>query len=294
MQSSRTVGFVVAESKHNAAGLATDIQAFLSEHQYQILDEDTLNRGQFGPLDAIVVLGGDGLMMRCANRYPNIPILGINFGKVGFLASVEQRDWRTATQSFVAGEFEVQDGATLAASLIRDDEVTDEGWAINDVVIRSGSRMVDVQVYVDGHFVNTYPGDGMIVSTARGSTAYCMAAGGPILTGGVRGFTIVPISCHSPMRTPLVVAEGTEIELLLTNQHHAQLIIDGRPTTQLRQNDVVHVRKGENLFRLIVFETQGFFEAMRTKFNYQIRPDSTPTRRPRLHKVGSATQEPFR
>ena len=284
MQSTRMVGFVVAESKHNAAGLAGDVQAFLREHRYEILDEDTLNLGQFGLLDAIIVLGGDGLMMRCANRYPNIPILGINFGKVGFLASVEQRDWRVAMEAFIAGEFQVQDGATLAASLLRDGKVSDEGWAINDVVIRSGNRMVEVEVYVDGHYVNTYPGDGMIISTAHGSTAYCMAAGGPILTGGVRGFTIVPISCHSPMRTPIVVAEQTEIELLLTNQHGAQLIIDGRPTTPLQQNDVVHVQLGRNMFRLIVFETQSFFEAMRTKFNYQIRPDATPTRRPRLQK----------
>ncbi len=78
-----------------------------------------------------------------------------------------------------------------------------QGWAINDVVVRAGMRMVDIEIYIDGHYVNTYPGDGMIVSTPHGSTAYCMAAGGPILTAGVRGFAIVPISCHRPIRTPL-------------------------------------------------------------------------------------------
>ena len=128
MQAAQAVGFVVAESKHNAAGLAADIQAFLRDHHYDIVDEETLNLGRFGALDAIIVLGGDGLLMRCANRYPNIPILGINFGKVGFLASVEQRDWRAAMESFVAGNFDVQEGATLAASLLRDDGVSDEGW----------------------------------------------------------------------------------------------------------------------------------------------------------------------
>ncbi len=278
------VGFVVAESKQSAAGLADDIQAYLREHQYEIVDEQTLNLGHFGLLEAIIVLGGDGLMMRCANRYPNIPILGINFGKVGFLASVEQRDWRAALDAFVSGQFKVEEGSTLAASLLRDGQVSDEGWAINDVVIRSGYRMVDIEVYVDGHFVNTYPGDGMIVSTAHGSTAYCMAAGGPILTGGVRGFAIVPISCHSPIRTPIIVAEDTEIELLLTNPHDAQLILDGRASTELRQDDVVHVRLGRNRFRLIIFQSQNFVEAVRTKFNYPIRPNATPTRRPRLQR----------
>ncbi|HEV2527594.1 MAG TPA: NAD(+)/NADH kinase [Thermomicrobiales bacterium] len=282
MPTQHAVGFVVAESKQSAAGLADDIQTFLREHDYAIVDEATLNRGHFGLLEAIIVLGGDGLMMRCANRYPNIPILGINFGKVGFLASVEQRDWREALGAFVSGQFQVEEGSTLAASLLRNGDLSDEGWAINDVVIRSGLRMVDVEVYVDGHFVNTYPGDGMIVSTAHGSTAYCMAAGGPILTGGVRGFAIVPISCHSPIRTPIIVAEDTEIELLLTNQHDAQLILDGRPSRVLQQDDVIHVRLGRNRFRLIIFKSQNFFEAVRTKFNYQIRPNATPTRPPRL------------
>ena len=285
MPTHHAVGFVVAESKQSAAGLADDARSFLREHDYEIVDEETLNRGHFGLLEAIIVLGGDGLMMRCANRYPNIPILGINFGKVGFLASVEQRDWRAALEAFVSGQFQVEEGSTLAASLLRDHEVTDEGWAINDIVIRSGNRMVEVEVYVDGHFVNTYPGDGMIVSTAHGSTAYCMAAGGPILTGGVRGFAIVPISCHSPIRTPIIVAEDTAIELLLTNQHHAQLIIDGRASKELRQDDIVHVRLGRNRFRLIIFKSQNFFEAVRTKFNYQIRPNATPTRPPRLQRT---------
>lgn len=282
MQADKAVGFVIAESKQHAAGLAHDVQSFLRGHGYRIVDEAELDAGAYPAMAAIVVLGGDGLMMRCANRYPNVPLLGINFGKVGFLASVEQRDWRPAMEQFIGGDFQVQDGATLAASLARDEAVTDEGWAINDVVIRSGHRMVDIELYVDGKFVNTYPGDGMIVSTAHGSTAYCMAAGGPILTAGVRGFTLVPISCHSPIRTPIVVAEETVIEMLLTNQHGAQLILDGRPSTQLRQSDVVRVQQGTNKFRLIVFETQSFFEAMRTKFNFQIRPDATPTRRPRL------------
>ena len=92
------------------------------------------------------------------------------------------------------------------------------------------------------------------------------------------------------MRTPIVVAEQTEIELLITSQHSAQLIVDGRPTTELQQSDVVHIQMGRNKFRLIMFESQSFFEAMRTKFNYQIRPDATPTRRPRLHKPTAATR----
>ena len=101
--------------------------------------------------------------------------------------------------------------------------IEDHGWAINDVVIRSGVRMIDIELYVDGYYVNTFPGDGIIVATSRGSTAYCMAAGGPILTAGVKGFAIVPISCHSPIRTPMVVAESAKIDLLFKSRYDASL-----------------------------------------------------------------------
>ncbi|MEZ4623892.1 MAG: NAD(+)/NADH kinase [Thermomicrobiales bacterium] len=144
-----------------------------------MVPETALSSNAAHEVDAIVVLGGDGLMMRAANSYPDTPLLGINFGKVGFLALVERADWETALRVLLDHEHKVEIGSTLAARVVRGDKEIDPGWAINDVVIRSGSRMIDVEAYIDGHYVNTYPGDGMIVSTPRGSTAYCMAAGGP-------------------------------------------------------------------------------------------------------------------
>jgi NAD+ kinase len=195
------------------------------------------------------------------------------------LALVERKDWETALTAVVSRDYEVEESSTLAAAIERDGQDLDQGWAINDVVIRSASRMIDVEVYIDGHFVNTYPGDGMIVSTPRGSTAYCMAAGGPILTAGVRGFAIVPISCHSPIRTPFVVSESVLTELLLTDRHSSTLILDGRPLTELRLGDVVKVKRGVHTFRQISLGSTDFYEAFRTKFNFQIRPGAVPSRR---------------
>jgi NAD+ kinase len=191
---------------------------------------------------------------------------------------VEQRDWLPAIDALLDGRYEVQDGSTLAASLLRGAQDVDQGWAINDVVIRGGVRMIDVEVYIDGLYVNTYPGDGMIVATPRGSTAYCMAAGGPILTAGVRGYAIVPISCHSPIRTPFIVEEGAAIELLMATRHEASLILDGRPTVELAEGDVIRVVRGEHHFRLVTLESMNFYEAFRTKFNFKIRPDAIPSR----------------
>jgi NAD+ kinase len=274
----KSIGIIAAFSKPEASELAVRIREHLESLGCDVTPEQELAQADPANLQAIVVLGGDGLMMRAASMYPDVPLFGINFGKVGFLAMVEQRDWLIAINALLSGLYTVQDAATLAASILRGADTLDQGWAINDVVIRGGVRMIDIEVYIDGHFVNTYPRDGMIVSTPRGSTAYCMAAGGPILTAGVQGFAIVPISCHSPIRTPFIVAESALIELVVATKHDSSLILDGRQTAELSEQDVVRVQRGEHQFRLVTLDSMDFYEAFRTKFNYKIRPDAVPSR----------------
>lgn len=274
-----SIGLVAARSKGEAEELAREIATWLTDRGCRVVPEEELALDAGQSVDAIVVLGGDGLMMRAANHYPDIPLLGINFGKVGFLALVERRGWQEALEALVERHFTVLEGSTLAAAVVRGNRQLDQGWAINDVVIRGGLRMVEVEVYIDSHFVNTYPGDGMIVATPHGSTAYCMAAGGPILTAGVRGVAIVPISCHSPIRTPFVVSEEALIELSFASDHQASLILDGRPTLELIEGDLVQIRRGIHTFKLVALSSTNFYEAFRTKFNFQIRPNAVPTRR---------------
>lgn len=276
----RRIGLVAARSKQEARNLGAELTRWVEQQGLEVVQEDDLAAGGVAGVDAVVVLGGDGLMMRAANVYPDIPLLGINFGNVGFLALVEQRDWQRALGALFDGSYTVEDGATLEASVARGGRTFEEGWSINDVVVRGGARMIDLELYIDGRYVNTYPGDGMIVATPHGSTAYCMAAGGPILTAGVHGFAIVPISCHSPIRTPLVVSEDDVIELLLANDRDAQLVMDGRETTPLGRGDVVRICRGNHLFRLVTFGTTNFYEAFRSKFNFQIRPNAVPSMPP--------------
>ena len=273
----RTIGLIAAYSKPEASHLLEEVRPYLEAAGCHVVEEDDLPTFDLATLDAIVVLGGDGLMMRAANSFPDVPLLGINFGKVGFLAMVEQRDWRPSLDAMLSGDYRVDNGSTLGAVVERDGASTDLGWAINDVVVRGGVRMVEIEVYIDGQYVNTYPGDGMIVATPRGSTAYGMAAGGPILTAGVRGFAIVPISCHSPIRTPFVVAESSTMQLLVASKHDASLILDGRPTGELRERDVVKVTRGSHEFRMVTLASMNFYEAFRSKFNFRIRPDAVPT-----------------
>jgi len=272
------VGLIAARSKGEAQELSANVARALDTAGAEVIEEDRLGSEEHGAVDAIVVLGGDGLMIRAANSYPGIPLLGINFGNVGFLALIERRDWQRAIDALLAGDYAVQQGSTLQASLVREGLSVPQGWAINDVVVRSGMRMVDIEIYIDGHYVNTYPGDGMIVATPHGSTAYCMAAGGPILTAGVKGFAIVPISCHSPIRTPFVVSEEAVIEMVVANDHDSALILDGREQARLERWDIVRVSRGEHAFKLVTLKSTNFYEAFRTKFNFRIRPDAIPSR----------------
>lgn len=284
-----TIGIIAAHGKPEAAELAESVASWLSERGSVALDESALQRDA-SAASVLVTIGGDGLIMRMAHAYPDVPILGINVGRVGFLAMIEREEWQSALQRLVEGDYRVQESPTLAASVWRGDQLVAEGWAINDVVIRSGFQMIEVELYIDGQFVNTYPGDGMIVATPQGSTAYCMAAGGPVLSAGVRGFAVTPICPHSPIRTTLVVPEEALIEQVVASEREASLILDGAPHLELRAGDLIQVRRGSHRFRLVLLPEMNFYEAFRSKFNFQIRPDARPTRPVRRPPVQRASR----
>jgi NAD+ kinase len=223
----------------------------------------------------VLSLGGDGLMMRAARLYPDVPILGINFGHLGFLTAAEAGDWRGAIDKVMGGDFQVREGPTLQTRVVpaAGVQAIDLGWAVNDVVVHGGLNFIHPTLFIDRQYVNEYPGDGMVIATPAGSTAYCMAAGGPVLLSGVGGLAVVPISCHSPIRVSMVVPADVEIAIKLAGRHLANLILDGQ-SQQLRQldpGDTVFIRRGPVTFRQISFRTFDWFAAFQSKFNYQIR-----------------------
>ncbi|MEZ4572177.1 MAG: NAD(+)/NADH kinase [Thermomicrobiales bacterium] len=270
-----SIAVIPAHDKSESHELFESMQGWFLDTEIELVTEDQLNDG--ASPDALIALGGDGLMMRMGRAYPGIPILGINFGTVGFLAMAERSQWRDVLESLAAGEFHYQDGPTLRVDVTRGDRLLASGTAINDVVIRSGLRMIDTELYVDRMYVNTYPGDGMIVATPQGSTAYCMAAGGPILIAGVHGFALTPLSPHSPIRSTFVVPEESRIEMVVANERVASLILDGEELAEIGQGDLVQVDRNNHPFRMIHLEGMNFYEAFRSKFNYLIRPDATPS-----------------
>lgn len=280
MREAQALGIIAALNKPQAQELEREIAAWLHERGIACRDEATMLREGVASLDALVVLGGDGLMMRAARMFPGVPLLGINFGHVGFLTMVERRDWRTAITALLEGHARVQHSPTLEAELIRDGVTITAGWVINDAVIRAGPQLIEVELYIDGQYVNIYPGDGMIIATPQGSTAYSMSAGGPILTRGVHGFVIVALNPHSPIRIPLVVEEESRIELVIANDRPSWLYLDGKieDAPDLHRGDMVRVRRGEQQFALVILDGMSFFTAIRSRFNFLIRPDAVPSR----------------
>jgi NAD+ kinase len=265
------VALMAGNASHEARRLTPEIKHYLEERSVPVREEPPPERD----LGLVLSLGGDGLMMRSARRYPDVPILGINFGHLGFLTAAEAGAWRSAIDRVLEDDFQLRVGPTLAARVVTGggEPVADLGWAVNDVVVHGGLRMVHPQLFVDGHYVNDYPGDGMVVSTPAGSTAYCMAAGGPVLVSGVGGVAVVPINCHSPIRVSMIVPEDVELAIRLDGRNEANLILDGEVEgiPRLNPGDTVFVRKGRYSFRQVSFKSFDWFAAFQSKFNYQIR-----------------------
>ncbi len=286
MNGSPAIGIIAARNKPEAQALAAAIGDWLATRGVNPRDEAALLRDGGEGVDLLIVLGGDGLMVRCGRMFPGLPLLGVNFGHVGFLTMVERRDWVPALERVLARDYRVQRGPTLQADLVRDGRriEVDGRQVINDVVIRSGPQLIELELYINGQFVNLYPGDGMIVATPQGSTAYCMSAGGPILTHGVRGFAVMPLNPHSPIRIPLVIEEEALVELVCVSDRPSWLYLDGsyQDPPRLVRGDIVQVRRGEHPFALVLLEGMSFYNAVRDRFNFLIRPDTKPSR-PALH-----------
>jgi NAD+ kinase len=274
----RSVGIIAARGKPAAATTATAVANYLGTRDISTYDEEALKNG--ARADLLIVLGGDGAILRTAHRYPGMPILGVNFGQVGFLAVVEQSEWQRALDRVLSGDCIIRDEPAVDVDLVRDthgDRVP-LGWFMNDVVVRTRGPMLHVEVYLSGKFLNVYPGDGVIVSTALGSSAYNMAANGPIVLDGVPALVLTPICCHSPLKVSLLAPLTAAVDLVIARGTEGILWIDGVETTSLHVGDVVEIRNSEHRVRLVTFSETTFLDAFASKFEYQIRRGWRPSR----------------
>lgn len=221
--------------------------------------------------DGICVLGGDGTFLRTARAIggSGVPALGVNLGRIGFLAKVESDDMEAALDQVVAGDFAVEDRFRILATLIRGDGVTEEHACLNEVVVTRGSRvrMIRLEVEVSGSHLATYVADGVVVATPTGSTAYSFSAGGSILDPRLRNMIITPVAAYlSPLHS-VVAGENHQVSLILHEAHDGALVsLDGQLDLPLAIGDRVEVRALPEPLRMI--EPTGstpFYDLLRTK-----------------------------
>jgi NAD+ kinase len=244
------------------------ILSFLRENGKEVtsglLDDENLRR-QFseGDVDLMVALGGDGTMLRAGHLCGplGIPILGINMGHFGFLMEIRQDGWKDALERLFSGDYWLENRMMLKSEQVRGSDVLGEWDVVNEAVVSRGQlvRPVQMQVSVDHRFLATYVADGMIASTPTGSTAYALAAGGPILPPDLRNILLVPIAPHLSIDRGIVLAEGSSVAIQVHTSHHAVLSVDGQIPIELIDGDCVNIHASNHQLQFVRFQDPGYF-----------------------------------
>ena len=221
--------------------------------------------------DLIIAIGGDGTLLYAGGlaRNGDIPLLGINRGRLGFLADVNPDEMLASVEHILSGNYSLEQRLCLAADLIRNDGEVRSATAFNDVVLqrRDTGRMVDFEIRVGGTFVNTISGDGLIVATPTGSTAYALSSGGPIIEPQLEAFVVVPICSHTLTDRPIVISADNPIEVKMLKRHDtgAEVVIDGHPLGPIAPEDRLVISASKSKVTLIHPPGYDFFEILRTK-----------------------------
>jgi len=220
-------------------------------------------RDQVKHLDLALVLGGDGSTLRTARMVAphGVPIVALNMGRLGFLAELTPQDWRDKLPQILAGGFWIEERLMLRAQAQRHGDTFGEYEALNDVVISRGSlaRMIRAHTHIDGGHLVTYAADGIIVATPTGSTAYALAAGGPILPPELHNILVIPIAPHLSLEQAIVLSEGAVVDLHISTDHEAILTVDGQFALALEDGDQVVVRASPYLARFARVQERTYF-----------------------------------
>jgi len=254
------------------AGLAR-LQAVAAEHGVELLfpSEEAEKHG-FEPavdhsaVDIAVVLGGDGTVLRALTRFlgTGVPVIGVNFGRVGFLSSMSRRDLEAGLARVFAGEYEIVELPTLEV-----EHPSGTGRAVNDVVVASGSlgRMIELELAVGGEELGRQPCDGIICSTPSGSTAYNLSNGGPMLMWGIEAMALTYVAAHSLYARPLVIPPGADVIVWNRTLHvEAGVLVDGHRVASLGKSDRAVIRIGPERSLLATLPEATFVRRYRQSF----------------------------
>jgi NAD+ kinase len=226
--------------------------------------------------DLLIVMGGDGTMIATARLVGGrgTPVLGVNLGTLGYLTEFTVEDTLPALEDVARGDYKIDRRMMLDWRVLRDGELIGAGSALNDVVVNKSTlaRIIDIDCAVDSHHVTAYRADGLIVSTPTGSTAYNLAAGGPIIVPGTEAISISPICPHTLTNRPLVLPDTSEVMLRLnTREQEVMLTSDGQTGMPIIAGDHVEIKKSGKSFNTICARDRDYFDILRTKLRWSGR-----------------------
>jgi len=227
---------------------------------------------RIGPeIDLAIVLGGDGTLLGVARALAahRIPLIGINAGRLGFLADVST-DNIGMVDHILDGHYQTEERFLLTADIVRHGKTVLTRLGFNDVVVNKGelARLIEFETYIDGQFVSGLRADGVIVATPTGSTAYAMSAGGPILDPTLAAIVLVPICPQSLSNRPIVVHNDARVEIILASDQSAHVTFDGQSNFGLQNGDRVQVRRADLPVTLIHPEGRNYYEVLRQKLHW--------------------------
>ena len=282
-----TIGIITKPEAETARRTLQTLCEFLKTKNCKvILDQsipDTVNdcdfkkasREEIGKqCDLAIVVGGDGTILNAVRSlsHTQVPLLGINVGRLGFLADISPEELETSLEEILDGSYREEQRFLLEMQVIRDNKVIFEGDAFNDVVvhIRDVARMIEFETRINDEFVNHQRADGIVVSTPTGSTAYALSAGGPILHATLNAITLVPISPHTLSSRPLVINSDSQIKILICNTKDgiAQATCDGHLSTDVHVGDHIKIKRKADKITLLHPNQHSYFEILRAKLHW--------------------------
>lgn len=280
----KKIGIIIKPHKPEAKDVLQKLISWIESHHIEaILDIDTakaLNiksqhqKSQIASLaDMIIVLGGDGTLLSVARLTieKGIPILGVNLGGLGFLTEVTLDELYPTLEKVINGGFIIDERMMLMTHIHRQGERLAQSPVLNDVVINHGivARMIILDIYVNAQFVTSLRGDGLIISTPTGSTAYSLSAGGPIVHPTVNAIILTPICPHTLTNRPIVIPSNVKIEAILRTEDEGVMVtFDGQVGFALKKDDIVEVRTAETKVKLIRSPEKNYYEVLRKKLKW--------------------------
>jgi len=275
----RSVGIVVKPGHAEARATAAELSRWLEKRGIFLcgkpISADEITSGHKLSLDAdlIVVLGGDGTMISTARLVgdTNVLVLGINYGSLGYLTDFRIEEMFPALESIAAGGYEIDKRVMLEVQHLRGQNKLAAGRVLNDVVINKAAlaRIIEIEVKLNGLFVNSFRADGLIVATPTGSTAYNLSAGGPIVYPSMNAVVLTPICPFTLTNRPIVVPDRAEIELTLDNENEGVVLsLDGQTGYPMKAGDRVVIRKSDITFNLVQPANRNYFDVLRDKLKW--------------------------